>query len=97
MQCGTDAMRSLFLTDHYPEEKGIFSDLYSRTVYCPLISQGEVRAAISLAELRGDNISDAVLYPGPRNGAIIKQDGEGFDYPISYEPEMIYGAGYGTY
>ena len=89
-------MRCLFLTDHYPEEKGIFSDILSRVVYCPLISGDSVRLAITLAQLRGDNVSDAVLYPGPRNGAIIRQDEEGFDYSIEYEPEMIYGAGYGT-
>lgn len=89
-------MRCLFLTDHYPEEKGIFSDIRSRAVYCPLISQDSVTDCIALAEIRGDTVSDAVLYPGPRNGAIIRQDGEGFDYPIDYEPEMIYGAGYGT-
>lgn len=89
-------MRSLFLTEHYPEEKGIFSDIRSRVVYCPLLSQNSVNEAIALAQLRGDSISDAGLYPGPRNGAIIRQDGEGFDYSIEYEPEMIYGAGYGT-
>lgn len=89
-------MRCLFLTDHYPEEKGIFSDILSHVVYCPLISQDSIRVAIALAQLRGDTVSDVLLYPGPRNGAIIKQDAEGFDYPIEYEPEMIYGAGYGS-
>jgi len=89
-------MRHLFLTDHYPEEKGIFSDVVSHVVYCPLPSQESVNKAIALAELRGDPVSDALLYPGPRNGAIIRQDGEGFDYPIEYEPEMVYGADYGN-
>lgn len=89
-------MRFLFLTDHYPEERGIFSDIRSRVIYCPLPSQGLVREAIALAQLRGDQVNDALLYSGPRNAAIIKQDGEEFDYSIEYEPEMIYGAGYET-
>lgn len=89
-------MRVLFLTDHYPEEQGIFSDIRSRVVYCPLTTQESVREAIMLAQLRGDNISDSLLYSGPRNGAIIRQDGEEFDYAVEYEVEMIYGAGYAT-
>ena len=89
-------MRHLFLTNHYPEEKGVFSDIASHIVYCPLSSQNAVDKAIELAQLRGDSISDSLLYPGPRNGVIIRQDSEGFDYPIEYEPEMIYGAEYET-
>lgn len=89
-------MRHLFLTEHYPEEQAIFSDLTSRAMYCPLKSREAIQMAIALAKLRVDSVSDAVLYPGPRNGAIIRQDAEGFDYPIKYEPEMIYGAGYGA-
>ena len=64
-------MRHLFLTEHYPEEQAIFSDLASRAMYCPLKSREAVQMAIALAKLRGDRVSDALLYPGPRNGAIM--------------------------
>ncbi|MEM8806839.1 MAG: hypothetical protein AAGF01_12500 [Cyanobacteria bacterium P01_G01_bin.38] len=88
--------RHLFLADRAPQQQGTHSDLASKAMYCPLISQADIDKAVELADVRGDQVSSVMHYSGTANATIIRVDNRGFDYPIEYAPEMIYGADYET-